>query len=102
MLVAISMEALAERTRRELIATGEKVRKRSTETHDLPTPKEEQIACLTPDGLSNPGRSARSSSSAGSRANGICARCSQSSGSALACSFRRRCPRKPAHRERPA
>jgi hypothetical protein len=48
MLVAISMEALAERARRELIATGEKVRKRSAETHDLPTPKEEQIACLAP------------------------------------------------------
>jgi hypothetical protein len=34
MLVAISMEALAERARRELIATGGKVRKRSAETHD--------------------------------------------------------------------
>jgi DNA-binding CsgD family transcriptional regulator len=41
------------RARRELIATGEKVRKRSAETHDLPTPKEERIACLAPDGLSN-------------------------------------------------
>ena len=32
MLVAIGMEAFAERARRELIATGERVRKRSVET----------------------------------------------------------------------
>ena len=34
MLAAIGMEAFAERARRELIATGEKVRKRSAETRD--------------------------------------------------------------------
>ena len=35
MLAAIGMEAFAERARRELIATGETVRKRSVET--IPT-----------------------------------------------------------------
>jgi DNA-binding NarL/FixJ family response regulator len=51
---AIGMEAFAERTRRELIATGEKVRKRNAETRDELTPQEEQIARLAKDGLSNP------------------------------------------------
>jgi DNA-binding NarL/FixJ family response regulator len=48
------MEAFAERARRELLATGEKVRKRSPETRDQLTPQEEQIARLARDGLSNP------------------------------------------------
>jgi DNA-binding CsgD family transcriptional regulator len=51
---SIGMEAFAERARRELIATGEKVRKRSSETRDQLTPQEEQIARLARDGLSNP------------------------------------------------
>jgi DNA-binding CsgD family transcriptional regulator len=54
MLVAIGMEAFAERARRELIATGENVRKRSATTRDQLTPQEEQIARLARDGLSNP------------------------------------------------
>jgi DNA-binding CsgD family transcriptional regulator len=54
MLGAIGMEAFAERARRELIATGENVRKRSDETRDQLTPQEEQIARLARDGLSNP------------------------------------------------
>jgi len=52
--VAIGMEAFAERTRRELVATGETVRKRSPETRAELTPQEEQIARLARDGLSNP------------------------------------------------
>ena len=48
------MEAFAERARRELIATGEKVRKRSDETPQQLTPQEAQIARLARDGLSNP------------------------------------------------
>ena len=51
---AIGMEAFAERARRELIATGEKVRKRSDESRHQLTPQEEQIARLARDGLSNP------------------------------------------------
>jgi DNA-binding NarL/FixJ family response regulator len=54
MLSAIGMEAFAERARRELVATGENVRKRSDETRDQLTPQEEQIARLARDGLSNP------------------------------------------------
>jgi ATP/maltotriose-dependent transcriptional regulator MalT len=54
MLAAIGMAAFAERTRRELLATGQKARKRSVETRDQLTPQEEQIARLARDGLSNP------------------------------------------------
>jgi DNA-binding CsgD family transcriptional regulator len=54
MLNAIGMEAFAERARRELLAAGEKVRKRSAETDSRLTPQEEQIARLARDGLSNP------------------------------------------------
>jgi DNA-binding CsgD family transcriptional regulator len=54
MFVAIGMGAFAERARRELIATGEKVRKRSIQTRDQLTPQEEQIARLASDGRTNP------------------------------------------------
>lgn len=54
MFTEVGMEAFAERTRRELNATGEKVRRRSPETRDHLTPQEEQIARLACDGLSNP------------------------------------------------
>jgi ATP/maltotriose-dependent transcriptional regulator MalT len=54
MLGAIGMEAFAERARRELVATGQKVRQNSAETRDELTPQEEQIARLARDGLSNP------------------------------------------------
>jgi ATP/maltotriose-dependent transcriptional regulator MalT len=52
--VTIGMEAFAERARRELVATGEQVRKRTPETRDELTPQETQIARLARDGLSNP------------------------------------------------
>jgi DNA-binding CsgD family transcriptional regulator len=54
MLAEIGMEAFAERARRELLATGETVRKRIVETRDDLTPQEQQIAILARDGLSNP------------------------------------------------
>jgi DNA-binding CsgD family transcriptional regulator/tetratricopeptide (TPR) repeat protein len=54
MFDAIGMEAFGERARRELLATGEKVRKRSVETQDQLTPQEMQIAHLAGDGQSNP------------------------------------------------
>jgi DNA-binding CsgD family transcriptional regulator len=54
MFTTIGMEAFAERTRRELLATGETVRKRVDETRGDLTPQEEQIARLACDGLSNP------------------------------------------------
>jgi ATP/maltotriose-dependent transcriptional regulator MalT len=54
MLTAIGLQAFAERARRELIATGEKVRKHNPETRHQLTPQEEQIARLARDGSSNP------------------------------------------------
>ena len=59
LFVAIGMEAFAERARKELEATGEKVRKRTVETRDDLTPQERQIARLARDGLSNPEIGAR-------------------------------------------
>jgi DNA-binding CsgD family transcriptional regulator len=56
---ASGMEAFAERARRELLATGEKVRKRTVETRDELTAQERQIARLARDGLSNPEIGAR-------------------------------------------
>jgi DNA-binding CsgD family transcriptional regulator/tetratricopeptide (TPR) repeat protein len=54
MFVEIGMEAFAERARRELLATGEKVRKRTVETRDELTPQELQIARLVSEGRTNP------------------------------------------------
>jgi DNA-binding CsgD family transcriptional regulator len=54
MFLAIGMEAFAERARRELLATGERVRKRSVDTQDRLTPQETQIARLAGDGRTNP------------------------------------------------
>ena len=58
-LTSIGMGAFAERARRELMATGEKVRKRTAETRDELTPQERQIARFARDGLSNPEIGAR-------------------------------------------
>jgi DNA-binding CsgD family transcriptional regulator/tetratricopeptide (TPR) repeat protein len=54
LLTSIGMEAFSERARRELVATGEKVRAPSAEARDELTPQEEQIARLARKGLSNP------------------------------------------------
>jgi DNA-binding CsgD family transcriptional regulator len=54
MLAAIGMEAFAERARRELVATGQKVGQRTAETREQLTPQEEQIARLARDGRTNP------------------------------------------------
>jgi ATP/maltotriose-dependent transcriptional regulator MalT len=54
MLDAMGLEAFAERARRELLATGETVRKRTVETRDELTAQEALIARLARDGLSNP------------------------------------------------
>ena len=50
----IGAEAFAERTRRELVATGETARKRTADTREALTAQEAQIARLARDGLSNP------------------------------------------------
>jgi DNA-binding CsgD family transcriptional regulator len=54
LFAGIGMEAFAERARGELMATGERVRRRSPETRNDLTPQETQIAALARDGLSNP------------------------------------------------
>ena len=54
MLTTMGIEAFAERARRELLATGETVRKRTVETRGDLTAQEAQIARLARDGLSNP------------------------------------------------
>jgi DNA-binding CsgD family transcriptional regulator len=51
---SIGMEAFADRARAELLATGERLRKRTSGTFDELTPQERQIARLARDGLSNP------------------------------------------------
>ena len=53
-LVGAGMDAFAERARRELLATGETVRKRTVETIDDLTPQEDQIARLAATGHTNP------------------------------------------------
>jgi DNA-binding CsgD family transcriptional regulator len=54
MFTAMGIEAFAERTARELLATGETARKRTAETSGDLTAQEAQIARLARDGLSNP------------------------------------------------
>jgi DNA-binding CsgD family transcriptional regulator len=51
---AMGAQAFAERTHRELLATGETVRKRTADTRDQLTPQEAQIARMAHDGLTNP------------------------------------------------
>jgi DNA-binding CsgD family transcriptional regulator len=53
MLTAMGMEGFAERARRELLATGETVRKRTVETLTDLTAQEAQIAKLARDGHTN-------------------------------------------------
>jgi len=54
MFVAMGADGFAERTRRELLATGERVRNRAADTPAPLTAREAQIARLAGDGLSNP------------------------------------------------
>ena len=53
-LTAMGMEAFADRARRELLATGETVHKRTVQARYELTAQEVQIARLASDGLSNP------------------------------------------------
>jgi DNA-binding CsgD family transcriptional regulator len=53
-LLAMGVDGFAERARHELLATGEKVRKRRDDTRDELTPQEEHIARLAREGRTNP------------------------------------------------
>jgi ATP/maltotriose-dependent transcriptional regulator MalT len=59
MFTAMGTDAFAARAERELLATGERVRKRTVETRDELTSQEAQIARLASEGLSNPDIGAR-------------------------------------------
>src|SRR5258708_38439968 len=59
MFAAMGAEAFAARAARELLATGETVRKRTVEARDDLTAQERQIAVLAREGLSNPEIGAR-------------------------------------------
>ena len=54
MFSEFGMEAFAERARRELVATGEKARRRTDDTRGDLTSQEAQIAALARQGRSNP------------------------------------------------
>jgi DNA-binding CsgD family transcriptional regulator len=53
MFAKMGAEGFAERARRELAATGEKVRKQPASSHSELTAQEAQIARLAGDGLTN-------------------------------------------------
>jgi RNA polymerase sigma factor (sigma-70 family) len=53
MFTDFGMEGFAERTRIELLATGERARSRTVETLDQLTPQEEQISRLVAQGKTN-------------------------------------------------
>ena len=59
MFTSMGTEGFADRTQRELSATGERARKRSVETREDLTPQEMQIARMAGDGLSNAENGAR-------------------------------------------
>jgi ATP/maltotriose-dependent transcriptional regulator MalT len=53
MFTRMGAQAFAERTRRELVATGKKVRKQEVDSGGALTAQETQIARLAGDGLTN-------------------------------------------------
>jgi DNA-binding CsgD family transcriptional regulator len=59
MLGSMGIEGFAERARRELRASGERVRRRTVETRDDLTAQEAEIARLAAEGLTNPEIGAR-------------------------------------------
>jgi DNA-binding CsgD family transcriptional regulator len=59
MFLTMGADGFGERTRRELLATGETARKRTVETRSELTAQETQVARLARDGLTNPEIGAR-------------------------------------------
>ena len=99
LLAAIGMEAFAERARRELLATGETVRKRTRRDARRAHRRRRSRSPGSPATASRTRRSAPGSSSARAPSSGTCARCSPSSGSARARACTTRC-RAPTRRTR--
>ena len=91
MLTAMGIEGFAERARRELLATGETVRKRTVAAPTRSPPRRRRSPGSPATGRRTR-RSARSCSSARARSSGTCARCSRNSASAPGKSSARRCP----------
>jgi hypothetical protein len=91
LLTAIGAEAFAQRTRSELLATGEKVRKRTADVSHQLTPQEEHIVRLARDGRTNREIAAELFLSPAPW-NGTSARCSPSSASPPARNLTRRWP----------
>jgi len=83
LFTTMGIEAFAERARRELLATGDTVRKRTAETVSELTAQEAYIARLAVDGRTNVEIGAQLFSAPGP-SNGISARCIPSWGSAHA------------------
>ena len=77
MFSTMGAEAFAERAARELLATGEKARKRTADTRDRLTAQETQIAELARKAATRTPRSARSCSSARGPSSTTCTRCSR-------------------------
>ena len=81
MLAGMGVEAFAERARRELLATGETVRKRTAETESELTARRRTSPGWPSRAAPTP-RSAPSCLSASAPSNGTCTRCSPGSASA--------------------
>jgi hypothetical protein len=86
-------QAFADRARRELLATGETVRKRTVDTRYDLTAQERGRLPGSPAKGSPTRKSALSCSSALAQGNGTFEKCSASSASTPAGSFGRRCPK---------
>jgi hypothetical protein len=86
LFTTMGTEAFTERSRRELLATGETARKRTIESRGQLTAREAQIARFARDGLSNP-EIVADCSSAPAPSNTTCTRSSASSTSARAPNF---------------
>ena len=92
LFIAMQADGFAERTRRELVATGEHIRKRGDDTRTRLTDHEDHIARLVRDGRTNAEIAAELFISARAPSSGTCERSSPSSTSGHDESSRAHCP----------